>query len=430
MEDSIQIIDDDDDNLILLGNPGTIDEFLHEQGMASSVTDITPHRGKGYLAGAVVQTWGDLSAQSGRWVKLTKESADGIRKFGLMKDSKTGLSMGTIWAKGRGGIKGAVRFEQGVGTKLNPAVLTNVGALLTQAELQKSMEEITKYLEKIDEKVDDILRAQKDAILSNMIGANLVIEDAMSVRNQVGYVSQTSWDKVQSTSLVTAQTEAYALRQLDAIAEKIEKHAKVQDLATDLPTYRKQIDEWIAVLARCLQLQDASTILELDRIAQSAPEELNEHRKAIKITRKHRMDVITQTAIELLDRIRIAGESANQQVLLHPKASPQTVNGCNLIRADVTDFGKSLGLVEAEDSLPSRPWLDAARDTTAKVLDASKGGVDTAKDLGIQLADRTREVGGAISQTVAAQTSELLHSREANISLPRLLRKKEEDDNQ
>lgn len=338
--------------------------------------------------------------------------------------------MGIIWTKGRGGIKGAVRLEQGIGKMLTPAILTNVGALLTQYELQKSMEEITKYLEKIDEKVDDILRAQKDAILSNMIGANLVIEDAMSVRDQVGYVSQTSWDKVQSTSLVIAQTEAYALRQLDAITEKIGKHAKVQDLATVLPTCRKQIDEWIAVLARCLQLQDTSIILELDRMAQSAPEELNEHRKAIKITRKHRMDVITQTTTKLLDCIRITVAAANQQVLLHPKASPQTVNDCNLIREDINDFGKSLGLVEAEDSLTSRPWLDAARDTTAKVMNASKSGVDTAKDLGIQLADRTREVGGVISHTIAAQTSELLHSRETKISLSRLLHKEEEDDNQ
>ena len=55
--------------------------------------------------------------------------------------------------------------------------------------MQQAMDEITDYLATIDEKLDDLLRAQKDAVLSDMIGVDLVIDEAMTIRDQVGRVS-------------------------------------------------------------------------------------------------------------------------------------------------------------------------------------------------------------------------------------------------
>jgi hypothetical protein len=43
------------------------------------------------------------------------------------------------------------------------------------------------------EKVDDVLRAQKDAALADMIGVDFVIEEAMTVREHVGRVSEVTW---------------------------------------------------------------------------------------------------------------------------------------------------------------------------------------------------------------------------------------------
>lgn len=42
---------------------------------------------------------------------------------------------------------------------------------MAQVAMQQTMQEITDYLESIDEKVEDVLRAQKDAALSELIGA-------------------------------------------------------------------------------------------------------------------------------------------------------------------------------------------------------------------------------------------------------------------
>ena len=76
---------------------------------------------------------------------------------------------------------------------------------MAQLAMQQTMDEITDYLATIDEKVDDVLRAQKDAVLADMIGVDFVIEEAMTIREQVGRVSEVTWSKVQATPATIAR---------------------------------------------------------------------------------------------------------------------------------------------------------------------------------------------------------------------------------
>lgn len=61
--------------------------------------------------------------------------------------------------------------------------------------------------------------------------------------------------------MTVARTQAYALRQLDALASKVENAARFGDLAEASDAAGAQVQEWLAVLARCFQLQDACTPL-------------------------------------------------------------------------------------------------------------------------------------------------------------------------
>ena len=137
-------------------------------------------------AAAAAQAGSEIAANSGRWVKLTKESAQLVKKYGLRKSSKTGLSTGVV--KGNSGqIKGFVEFAKGPGSLLtNPALLAGAAGIMAQVAMQQTMDEITDYLATIDEKVDDVLRAQKDAVLADMIGVGFVIEEAMTIREHGG----------------------------------------------------------------------------------------------------------------------------------------------------------------------------------------------------------------------------------------------------
>ncbi len=48
------------------------------------------------------------------------------------------------------------------------------------------MGEITDCLATIDEKADDVPRAQKHAVLARLIGMGIVIEEAMTIREKRG----------------------------------------------------------------------------------------------------------------------------------------------------------------------------------------------------------------------------------------------------
>lgn len=91
--------------------------------------------------------------------------------------------------------------------------------------MRQTMDEITDYVAAIDEKVEDVLRAQKDAVLSRMIGLGLVVEETLTIREHGGRVSDITWSKVQAAPATIAETPGYTLRQLDALAEKLESTA-------------------------------------------------------------------------------------------------------------------------------------------------------------------------------------------------------------
>ncbi|WP_339350360.1 hypothetical protein [Bifidobacterium indicum] len=444
MVESIQVIDDGD-SMALLGDLEAIDGFLQSHHLQSLAEPINPHTDRGYLSGMVAQVLGDR-AISGKWVRQDGKAPKTLSQYDLHRDQRTGLSAGTVLVKDGGEAQAGQRFLGGVESALSPVLLTSIGALITQYELQQTMQAMVKYLQRIDRHVDDILRAQRDTVLTNMVGANLVIEDALAARNQIGHVSQTTWDKVQATSLAIAQTQAYAIRQIDDITEKMGDGSGAHDPGTDMGNYRDQINEWLAVLAGSLRLQDAGTILELDRVAQVEPDELDQHRRAAKTSREHRVRVISDNADHLLKQVDQTAEKANQEVLLHPQQSPRIVDYCNLIKQDMAEFGQGIGLDRSSDPLISRPWLDAARDTTfrimetsregvdtarniggqvlgktlegasaawdlsGQVLDRTKGGVDNARDLGDQALNQAKELSGRIADSVSRQSSEILHT--------------------
>ena len=174
MDDEIQLISDGD-GLAVVGDPAAVERFLVSEGLPSE--DLGLQRlGSVLGAGAgVAQAGSEIAADSGRWVKLTKESAQLVQKHGLRRSSKTGLSTGTLKGS-HGQIKGFVEFAKGPGTLLtNPAVLAGAAGIMAQLAMQQAMDEITDYLATIDKKLDDVLRGQKDAVLADMIGVDFVI---------------------------------------------------------------------------------------------------------------------------------------------------------------------------------------------------------------------------------------------------------------
>jgi hypothetical protein len=391
----------DGDGLAVIGAPAAVDRFLASEGLPSRELGLQRLRPAIGAVSGVVQTGSEIAANSGRWVKLTEKSAQLVKKHNLMKGSETGVSRAVLTENGK--IKGFLEMVNTPGSFLtNPALLTGAAGIMQQVAMQQAMDEITDYLAIIDEKVNDILRAQKDAVLADMIGVDFVIEEAMTVRDQVGRVSEVTWSKVQATSVTIARTQGYALRQLDALAEKVDHKAKIGDLAKASKEVESKIQEWLAILARCFQLQDAIAVLEIDRVLDASPDELDRHRIGLRAARQNRMELISRSTEHMLSRIDAAAKWANTKVLLHPNSSRSVVHSSNHVATGVIDFHGRLGIETRRESLEAQRWRDAAVGAKDKMLETGAEGVDAAMNLGSEGLDRVRSTKDKLSNGVRA----------------------------
>lgn len=159
MDDDIQLMSDGD-GLAVIGSPAAVERFLVSEGLPSRDLGL-PRLGStlSAMAGAT-QAGSEIAANSGRWVKLTEQSARSLKKYKLMKGSHPDASRAVLTENGK--LKGLLELVRTPGSFLtNPAVLAGAAGLMAQLAMQQTMDEITDYLATIDEKVDDVLRARR-----------------------------------------------------------------------------------------------------------------------------------------------------------------------------------------------------------------------------------------------------------------------------
>jgi hypothetical protein len=400
MDNEIQLISDGD-GLAVIGDARAVERFLVSEGLPSK--DLGLQRlGSALSTGAgVAQACSAGAAESGRWVKLTAESAAKVNKFGLTKTKTPGVCHAMVGQPGS--IKSWLQIERG-SLLTNPGMLAGAAGIMAQLAMQQAMDEITDYLAAIDEKVDDVLRAQKDAVLARVIGVGFVIQEAMTIRESRGRVDEVTWSKVQTAPATIAETQAYALRQLDALAEKMERKTKISELAEAATKADAKVREWLAVLARCFQLQDGIAVLELDRVLDDSPAELDGHRLGLKAARQDRLDIISRCTEQLMARMDAAAGTANAKVLLHPTTSPVIVQSREHVALAVADFHGRLGIESGRSSLEARRWVEAAAELRDKALETGADRVDVARRLGNETLDRAKSVTGKLSGRIAERT--------------------------
>ena len=386
----------DGDGFAVIGNSADVERFFFSAGLDKVPSkDLDLHRLWSFsgTAGAAAQVGAYHAANSGRWVKLTRESAEAVKKYGLMPTKTHGVSHAMIGEPGD--IKQWLqidRIAQGPSALLSgPFALTALSTMMQQRAMQQQMDEIVGYLQEISEKVDDILRGQKDAVLADMIGVDLIIEEAMIVRDQVGWVSEVTWSKVQTTGMTIARTQAYALRQLDAIAEKLEKKANLGEIAKATKEAEPRVREWLAVLARTFQLQDGVSVLELDRVLDASPGELDSHRLGLITARRNRLELIGRSTARLLTQMDETVRKANSKVLFNPLDSPAVVKSSNQITTGVLDFRGRLGIESGHEAKDARRWGQAAAEARDKVLAAASEGANAAERFGAGTFGRATE---------------------------------------
>ena len=382
MDDEVQLISDGD-GLAVIGEPTAVERFLDSLGLLSLSKDLGSQRlGTVLRAGAGVARAGSEIASSGRWVKLTKESAQHLKEFGLTESKTPGVS----WAMAgkRGSIKSWLQIETpSVSSLANPATFAGVAGIMAQLAKQHEADEFRDYLARINSKLDDVLRALKDAEVKSLIGAGFDIRSAITVREQTGRVDEITWSAVQGRTQTLTDALGWAILRLDALAEKVETTTKVGDLATTAKEAESEIQELLSIVAWCFELQDELDVLRLDRVMDAHPDELDGHRLALKIDHQQRRERVARATQRLVARVDAAAGTANLRVLLHPTTSRAVVGSINHVGDAVDDFHGPLGIEAVREALEATRWRDAARDSTQLKNAATEAGPKVLKGLGI-----------------------------------------------
>jgi hypothetical protein len=398
MDDEVELISDGD-GLAVIGNSTAVERFMASVGLSSNAG--SPRLGAALSAGAsVAQTGPEIAANSARWVKLTEESAQAVKKFGLMHTNTPGVSHAMVGQPGD--IKQWIQIVTSPGSMVtNPAILAGAAGIMAQIAMQQQMHAVMEYLATIDGKLDNVLRAQTNQVLARLDGVDLAVREGMSVREAVGRVSEVTWSKVQNSAQTIHETQGYALRQLGDLANKIEEKHNVGDLAETAKEAEAEVQKWLLVLARCFGLYDAVGVLELDRVLDASPDELDRYRLGLKSARRDRLELLSQRTEHLLGRMNAAVGMANSKVLFNPKQSPAVVKSSNRVAAEVYEFHEVLGIESGRESSEARPWADAAAEhwDTARATGAQ--GIDDVKRFGSKTRGQARSVKDKLSDRIA-----------------------------
>ena len=372
MTEEIELINDGD-GIAVFGAARDVDAFLSSRGFDAVELEVARLRPSYNAAAGILGAASFAVAESGKWLQLTDESAKALKNFSMVQNSVTGNFHATL--SGADGFVKNLQFVGGSAAATNPAMLAAYAALMSQMATRQAIQEVGDYLEVIDEKIDDILRAQKDAVLADMVGVDLVIEEAMTIRDEVGHVSDVTWSKVQATALTIASTQAYALRRIDALADKVES-AGIGELAAAAKEAEPKVREWLLVLAHCVKLQDSLAVLELDRVLDGSPDDLPKHHLGVRTAREKRLEMIHRSTEELLERMNLLNGKANAKVLTSPIAARKAVASSDRVVVDVLEFQTALGIEDGHESTSAKRWRTAVGEVRDKVVETGADGVD------------------------------------------------------
>jgi len=361
----------DGDDLAVVGDETAVERFLRRIGLweFSCELDLTRLTTAPAAGADVLGVVSEIRANSGRYVKLTKESAERVKKSGLMKSKNSGESHLMIGEPGEIGswLQAVTRPASFLN---NPALMSGLGSLMSQASGKHATAEILRYLESIDAKVDEVLQKQDDAVVAGLVGMEHPLDRAMAILDESGEVDDDTWSTVDQIPAAIGRTLAYALLQLEAIAKGLES-ANVGDLARKADSAEVEVLNWLAVLAHCIRLQEEFDVVQLDRKMHESPEQLSDSRRAMKANLEDCKERLQRTTEHLLAKMDNAVTNANGKLVWTRTKTLAVVASCNHVANDVHRFQALLG-IETNSRLWEVEHLGRVADVGSRAIQKTK----------------------------------------------------------
>ncbi|CAN7244731.1 hypothetical protein LJR078_001060 [Arthrobacter sp. LjRoot78] len=361
--EEVELISDGEHLLVVGDDRRAVESFLRTKGLLERARDISLQQlGPALRSSAeLVKTVSETVANSGLWVKLTPESAEAIKEFGLTDSGVPGVAY--AMAGTRGSIKEWLRIDTTVRAQAaNPAVLSGLAGALSQAARQQEVAQLRQLLETLDEKLDQVLRGQRDEILGDLAGIERELRAAFTTRKMEGAIDALTWSKLSGTSLEIRQVRAKAILKLGGIADDLKQYNRVGELNARLPQAKEEVQMWLSTVTRCTTALNEIAILELDHYAAIAPDQVDAKRLSLYSSRQDDQSELYDGITVLMQRMDEAAATANQNKIIHIKGVPTAIRSIDDTRGLVKRFSDALGVEVDWDSLDPIRWRAAIRE--------------------------------------------------------------------
>lgn len=376
--DDVELVSDGE-HLLVVGNDRiAVEGFMRSTGLLEHAREIGARQLVPMLRSAaqVTQTAAQTISESGLWVKLTEQSAAAIKDYGLTETDVPGVAY--AMAGRPGDIKQWLKIDVSVGAKLtSPGMLSSVAGGLTQAAMQAEAEQLRALWESLDEKLDQVLRGQRDAVLGPLAGIERHLSASQTFLGVQGEIDTQEWDKIAGVALRLREIQSTSVEKLRGIAADMAKHTRVGDLDARLPEITRHVQLWVGVIARCVTALDEFSALELEHTAAIAPSKLDAKRQAIQRDRRVAITELSAGVADLMGQMSASATLASKNVLLHRTKVPRVLDLIDDSRGRVKSLYEALGLMIDWDSITATQWRAAVLELEQLKNALAEGGAVT-----------------------------------------------------
>lgn len=322
MEDEIRVFETKDGIVVFGGDDEFIDDFLtsldlETKGKPLDLSSLRPHL---HIASVVVSGLAEIWANSGRFLKITKESQEAIKKIGLIDTAVPGVKYSTLGKPGK--VKEWVKVETGLEAVLsNPAVLSGVGGMMMQLAIHQSLAEITQYLKKIDKKLDTALRKIDDIQVADLLGSWDTVEEAKIERKHTGVLPPEIVRELGTFQTTAKRAKYYAWGQIGEVRRSLDESKSLKELVSALTAAQPELAKWLTLLALAHQLEIQIDGFKLEGAAQQSHEAYENQLDSVQENQARRRSQMEKPLNALLLAVfKAAATAESKQVLNQTEA--------------------------------------------------------------------------------------------------------------
>ena len=329
---------------LVAGDPNAIAELFRKLDVQESSTASLGVGMIELLAGAagLVAGAGQYAKPAGNAFQMTAESyARYLELFGATKD-KAGVVSG-LARTANGRIDKVLEFTKA--SPIHPAAAANLPVLAANVAIRTAIRKLEQLVESVDEKLDVLLRDNRDETLGNIQGSTHILDKAYGYFEETGGLNGTMWDQIAGLGVELEQARAVALTHIDCLADGLVEKNFGKRLSNAKKAAEGELQHWLIITAVALSNMARFDSLETVHAA-TADGDMDTHERHVAKAKLKRLDATTAKLQKLADSAAKATDVGALTRVANPLDMPQLYTAVERIQRLLALFAETYGMPE------------------------------------------------------------------------------------